>query len=369
VGLLDYYRQFEDMADEEVSAELRARAEERRRRALARIEALDLSETTWHEFPHPDVVAAITFVARRGINRPSDPLAHELREEIGRRNGIAAERVAVGAGASALLSSATAALLGPGDELVTPWPSYPLYPLMARAAGGRAVPVEAHDPEAVLGAVGRDTRLVALCNPNDPTGSHYSQDELDGLLAALPDHVVVLLDEALADFVEPARAVATGELLARHPRLVVFRTFSKAYGLAGMRCGYALAAAGAEGLLERFRPPLGVGDVIQAGALEALHKCDPLVHMRREAVVAERRRLLSELEGMGVEVSPSQANFLWLRVPGLTAQDLFGRLRGQAVLVHPGSEVGDREHVRAAVQSRPAGERLLAALREAGRRD
>ena len=146
MGLLDYYRQFEGLSDEEVSEQLRARSEERRRRALARIDPLDLSATTWHEMPHPYVVNAITFQARRGLNRPSDPQALELRRELGRRFGLEPERVAVGNGASTLLRVAARLLMDPDDELVTPWPSYPLYPLMARASGGRAVPSPAKTP-------------------------------------------------------------------------------------------------------------------------------------------------------------------------------------------------------------------------------
>src|SRR2546429_181469 len=152
MGLLDYYKQFESMSDEEVSEELRARAEERRRRALARIDALDLSKTTWHEFPHPDVVAAVTFAVRRGINRAPNPEAHELRHELAMRLGIEPDRVVLGNGAAGLLRAAADALLGEGDELVTPWPSYPLYPRMAREPGARAGPVPGFDPAALPAA-------------------------------------------------------------------------------------------------------------------------------------------------------------------------------------------------------------------------
>jgi len=148
MGLLDYYRQFAGMTDEEVSAQLREQADERRRRALARIDELDLSRTTWHELPHPDVVNAVTFAARGALNVAPDPTAEELRRELGRRNGVEPARVAVGHGAAQLLSAAAQALLGPDDELLTPWPSYGLYPVMAQRTGARATPVPGgHDPE------------------------------------------------------------------------------------------------------------------------------------------------------------------------------------------------------------------------------
>ncbi len=364
MGLLDYYRQFEGMADEEVSAQLRARAQERRRRALARIEPLDLSATTWHEFPHPDVVAAVTYAARRGINRSRDPGASELRREIGRRHGLEADRIAVGDGASQLLAAAAAALLEPGDELVTPWPSYPLYPLMARNAKARPVPVAAgHDVEALRAAVTGRTRLLVLCNPNDPTGAYLDTRRLRQLLEGLPERVTVLLDEALGEFVDDEPPGAALSLLDDFPRVLVFRTFSKAYGLAAMRCGFALGGPGSEPLMQRLGPPLGISELAQAGALEALRKCGPLVAARRQAVLTERRRALEALTSLAVDAGPSQANFLWLSMPGLSAHELSARLGRSRVVVWPGTEVGDDAHVRATIQSPPATNRLVEALK------
>jgi histidinol-phosphate aminotransferase len=367
MGLLDYYKQFEGMSDEEVSARLRKEADERRRKALAKVEPLDLSQTTWHELPHPDVVAAVTYAARRGINRAGDPLAIELRREIGRRHGLEPDRVAVGNGAAQLLRVAARTLMEPGDELVTPWPSYPLYPLMARAAGGRAVPVPAMEVDEVFAGVSARTRVIALCNPNDPNGAYLTADELRRLLERLPEHVTVLLDEALGDFVDAEPPGSSLALLDDFPRLLVFRTFSKAYGLAGMRCGYVMGGPGTEPLLEQTAPALGVSDLVQAGALEALRKCGPLVARRRETVLIERHRLLQSLGSLPVDARPSQANVLWLRAPGLADGELATRLRRSAVLVHPGSEYGEPDHVRATIQSPQASDRLLEALRAATR--
>jgi histidinol-phosphate aminotransferase len=367
MGLLDYYKQFEGMSDEEVSARLREQADERRRKALAKVEPLDLSQTTWHELPHPDVVAAITYAARRGINRAGDPLAIELRREIGRRHGLEPDRVAVGNGAAQLLRVAARTLMGQGEELVTPWPSYPLYPLMARASGGRAVPVPAMEVDEVFAGVSARTRVIALCNPNDPNGAYLPADELRRLLERLPEHVTVLLDEALGDFVDAEPAGSSLALLDDFPRLLVFRTFSKAYGLAGMRCGYVMGGPGSEPLLEQIAPALGVSDLVQAGALEALRKCGQLVARRRETVLIERHRLLESLGSMPVDARPSQANVVWLRAPGLADGELATRLRRSAVLVHPGSEYGEPDHVRATIQSPQATDRLLEALRAATR--
>jgi histidinol-phosphate aminotransferase len=365
MGLLDYYKQFESLSDEEVSEELRARADERRRRALARIEALDLSSTTWHEFPHPDVVAAVTFAIRRGINRAPDADAHELRHELAMRLGVEPDRVVTGNGAASLLHTAAAVLLGEDDELVTPWPSYPLYPLMARDAGARAVPAAGFDADAIAARVGDRTRVLVVCNPNDPTGEHLRSDELDALLRGLPVHVTVLLDEALVEFVDAEPGGGTLALLDDHPRLLLFRTFSKIYGLAGMRVGYAVGAPGSEPLLRRLAAPLGLAEPQQAGALEALHACAGQVAARREQVVTERRRLLDELASMPVDAAPSQANVLWLRAPDLSGLELAERLRRAGVIVAPGAAVGADAHVRATIQSRAASDRLLEALRTA----
>src|SRR3954463_2603368 len=172
------------MTDQEVSAQLRAESDERRRKTHERVEPLDLPTTTWHEFPHPDVVAAVTYAARRGINRYADPHATELRTEIGRRHGLEPERVVVGAGSAQLLSAAAATILDAGDELITPWPSYPLYPLMAKRARGVPVPVPGRGHAAIHEALSGRTRLLVICNPNDPTGAYSTTDELHELLAS-----------------------------------------------------------------------------------------------------------------------------------------------------------------------------------------
>jgi histidinol-phosphate aminotransferase len=363
VGPLDYYRQFAGMSDEEITEQLREQANERRRLALARVDLLDLSQTTWAQLPHPDVVSAITFAARGALQSAPDPTAEELRRELARRHGVEPDRVAVGHGAAQLLSSAAKALLDPGDELIVPWPSYGLYPLMAQRARARAVPVAGgHDVEAMLAAITPRTRAIALCNPNDPTGAHFPAATLRTLLDTLPEHVSLLLDEALADYVAAEAQDATLALLEDHPRLLIFRTFSKAWGLAGLRCGYVLGGPGAESLLARIAPELGVGLLAQAGALEALRVCDQQVAARRTTVIAERARLFERLHELPVDAAPSEANVVWLRALGLSGAELTERMRRAGVLVMPGDLVGDEHHVRASIHGSRATDRLLEAL-------
>jgi histidinol-phosphate aminotransferase len=366
LGLLDYYRQFEALSEEEVNRELREQARERKSRELARVETLDLSQTVWPELPHPNVANAITFVARRGLQRYPASRAQELRNELAHRHGAEPSRIAIGNGAAQLLSAATTAVMRPDQELLTPWPSYPLFPVMAGRVHGKAVPVRAPSVEswvdALLAATGDRTRLVTLASPNDPTGERLSNGELERLLAALPEHVVVFLDEALVELSDARPADSSLELLEEHPRLLVFRSFSKAWGLAGLRVGYALGGAGAEDLLAQIEPDLGISDVAQAGALEALRCTAELMPRRARAVAAERARMLDGLRARGFEASHSQVNFVWVRHPRVTGDELTARLSRVGVLVASGAALGEPEWVRIAVQRALATDRLLDAL-------
>jgi histidinol-phosphate aminotransferase len=365
VRLLDYYRQFEGMSEEEVNETLRAQAAERRAKALTRVETLDLSQTTWPEFPNPRVVNAITFVARRGLNRYPHVSGSGLRDELAHRHGVDPARLILGNGAAELLSSATRALIEPGQRLLTSWPSYPLYPIMTRRAHGRAVPVSG-GVDALLASVHEhDTRVVALASPNDPTGELLPAERLKRLLDGLPDGVAVLLDEALVEFTDAQPTDASLALLDEHPRLLVFRSFSKAWGLAGLRVGYALGGPGSEDLLAELEPDLGVSEVSQAGALEALRSCSEELARHVGLICQERPRLTAALRDRGFEVSDSQANFLWVSHGSLDGDELAARLARAGVLVAAGAALGEPRHVRIGIRDRSASERLLGAVDKA----
>ena len=362
MGLLDHYKQFEEMDPAEVSARLKSEADERRRKALATVDKLDLSATTWPEYPPSSVVGAITYMAQRGLHDYMEP-AGELRAEIAHRHDLPAERIVIGDGASQLLVSATQNLLGPGDELVTPWPSYQLYPVMAREAGGEVVTVASHSADAILAAVTKKTRIVALCNPNDPSGELIGVNDLSALLEALPERVAVVLDEALRDFVTAEPLDATIALCERYPRLLIFRSFSKAWGLAGLRCGYAIGGPGSETLLSAIGPPLGIGELTQAGVLEALRHASGVVEGRAATVAEQRTRLRSELAALPLELGPpSEANLLWLAAEGIDGAELAGRLAQSGVIVRAGGTLGDPQRIRVAIQDSAASDRLLRAL-------
>ena len=362
MGLLDYYRQFEGMSEEEVNAGLREEAAERKRKALTRVETLDLSQTTWPELSHPSIVSAITFVAQRGLHRYPHLRGSQLHDELAERYGVDPGRVILGNGAAELLSSATRALIEPGQRLLSPWPSYPLFPIMARRAHGRPVPVTG-GVDALLGeACESGTRVIVIASPNDPTGELLPTTELQRLLEGLPDDVAVLLDESLVEFSDAQPVNSSLGLLSEHPRLFVFRSFSKAWGLAGLRVGYALGGPGSEELLAELQPDLGVSEVSQAGALEALRSCSEIVARRVATVARERVTVTDALRERGLDVSDGQANFVWAAHPAINGGELVARLARAGILVAGGAALGEPQYVRIGLRDPAATTRLLGAV-------
>jgi histidinol-phosphate aminotransferase len=236
---------------------------------------------------------------------------------------------------------------------------------MARRAHGQAVPVGGGVDELLKAVTEHDTRVVAIASPNDPTGELLPVAELERLLAGLPDNVAVLLDESLVEFADAQPTDASIALLETHPRLLVFRSFSKAWGLAGLRCGYALGGPGSEDLLAELEPDLGVSEISQAGALEALRSCTELMDKRVKRVAHERTRLITALRQRHFAVSDSQANFVWVAHPTLDGAELSARLARAGVLVAAGNALGEPQHVRIAIHDEASSTRLLSALERA----
>ncbi len=356
MGFRDYYRQFDDLDQEELNRERRARRLREKALALERVPDIDLAGTEWPDMPHSEIVNAAIARARGLVNRYPDRHATGVRRLLSDRHEVAPERIVMGNGAAELLQSAMLFLLGRGDELLMPWPSYPLYPLLATHAGARPV---ACDRSALLDKVGDSTRAIALCNPNDPTGDYLSSAELGALLAALPEHVYVLLDEALVHFQDAEEVDACLRLVEAFPRLLVVRTFSKAWGLSGLRAGYAVGSDA--GLLAAVAPNLGVNALTQAAIEHALRTGEAEIARRREVVGRERRVLVEQLRALGADVADSQANFVWVRAPGFSGDALAHGLRRQGVIVAPGGPLGADDHVRAGVLNEAATARLVRA--------
>jgi histidinol-phosphate aminotransferase len=362
VGFRDYYRQFDDIDEAKLNLERRARRQEEKRQALARLPDIDLSGTEWPELPHSEVVNAAIARARGLVNRYPDRHAAGVRALLAERHGLEPEQIALGNGAAELLQSAALALLSPGSELVTPWPSYPLYPLLAAHAD--ATPVFASNGLASQ-ALGESTRVMVICNPNDPTGAYLPSSELRTLLEGLPDHIHVLLDEALVQFQDVEDVDACLRLVDDFPRLLVVRTFSKIYGLSGLRAGYAVGSDAH--LLAAVAPVLGVNALTQAALEHALRTGDAEIERRRGAVSRERALLTEGLRALGADVSDSQANFVWLRAPGMTGDALAQALRRQGVIVAPGAPLGADDHVRVGLLNAAATDRVLRAYESAVR--
>jgi histidinol-phosphate aminotransferase len=368
MSLLDYYRQFKDMEESEYNEILRERRAREKAMALEHVPVLDLSGTEWPEYPHPEIVGASVYAARGRLNRYPDRHATGLRRALAEHHAIKSDQIVIGNGALELLQSAAYLLLAQGDEVVMPWPSYSLYPTIALRAGGRPVFVDLLDGRAdtdvLLDAVTERTRVILLCNPNDPTGTYLDSQTLGGFLSRVPDHVHVLLDEAYIQFQDVEPEDAGLRLVEAFPHLLVFRTFSKIYGLSGLRVGYAVGSPAAPSLLNALAPVLGIDVLTRAAVMESLKSGEREIARRRSGVIEERGKLLGEFQSLPVVATDTQANFIWFRFPGMAGNELAASLERKRVRVASGGPLGDDDHVRAAIWNAHATERLLGALRQ-----
>ncbi|WP_199257015.1 histidinol-phosphate transaminase [Tomitella fengzijianii] len=277
-----------------------------------------------NESPYPPLPGVIEAVARASeLNRYPTPYADALRAAIGERLAVDADVIAPAGGSLQLCRSVVEATCDPGDEVIAPMPAFSAYRMAAELAGARFVGVPVLGPSAAEGpgldvdamaaAVGPRTRVVFLCSPHNPTSTGLAATGFVQLMAAVPRETLVVLDEAYAEFATDADTVRGMDMVASHPNLVVLRTFSKAYGLAGARIGYAVSGPVVAAALRRVTSPFSVSMPAEAAALAALHpQALPELRRRRAEVIAERTRLTGELRRRGVDVADSAANFLWI---------------------------------------------------------
>jgi histidinol-phosphate aminotransferase len=269
-----------------------------------------------NENPFGPLVEIVEAVARAEVNRYPDATGPALRAKLGDRFGVDAQQVHLGAGSVSLLSQFLLAVCEPGSEVVYAWRSFEAYPGLVTVAGGTSVQVPLgegarHDLDAMAAAVTERTRAVIVCSPNNPTGPAVRAAELERFMARVPADVLVLLDEAYVEFVRDPEAVDGSTLIGRYPNLVLLRTFSKAWGLAGLRLGYAI---GPEHLLDAARAvaiPLSVTGQAQLAGLVALDHEDLLL-ARVADIVETRARLAAGLRDLGFAVPDPQGNFVWL---------------------------------------------------------
>src|SRR4051795_5768035 len=319
--------------------------------------------------PIPEVVEAVTKVLS-GVNRYPDPTNSALRTRLSDRYGVPATRIAVGNGSCDILLAAGDALLEPGAEVVYAWPSFSVYPHLAAASGATAieVPLDAedrHDLDAMAVEVTAATRLVIVCNPNNPTSTALPLEQIEAFLATVPRHVAVILDEAYCEFNLLDDPDASIELLDRHANLVLLRTFSKVYGLCGLRVGFALCASQEfPTAVNQVRQPFFCNVAAQAAAVEALRHQDEVAR-RVERAVAGRLQLAGGVEEQGLRVADSEANFVWVHLPDDAEEArVMAGLTERGVLVRAGTALGHENALRVTAGTEDENDRFLRALRQ-----
>ena len=311
--------------------------------------------------PVPSVVAALSDAAT-GVNRYADHRATELRARIGDWLGVDVEHITVGCGSVGLLQQLCLAYLDPGDEVVYPWPSFEAYPIMVKLMG--AVPVtvdlvdQAFDLDAVAAAVTPKTKIVMLATPNNPTGTALATDQIAAFVDQIPSDVLVLVDEAYREFVDPKFGDPVADLCGKYPNVVVSRTFSKAYGLAGLRVGYVVADPSVVAELDKVLLAFAVNGMAQAGALAALGALED-IQPKVDLVLGERTRVISALADAGWSLPDAQANFVYIPIGDRTDEIALG-LEKQGVVIRPFPGAG----IRVTIGSPEENDRFLATFAE-----
>ena len=319
--------------------------------------------------PLPEVVEAVRRVLGT-VNRYPDPANAVLRQALSDRFGVPVPRIAIGNGSCDILLAAGDVLLEPGAELVYSWPSFSVYPQLTAASGATEIRVDldeddCHDLDAMAAAITVATQLVIVCNPNNPTSTAIPLADIAAFLDKVPRHVCVILDEAYCEFNTLEDPDASIDLLARHPNLVLLRTFSKIYGLCGLRVGYALCGdARFVEAVGQVRQPFFCNTAAQAAAVEALKHQDAVTERVERSIVA-RVEIEEGLRALGLRVADSQANFAWLHLPDEVVEaDVVSGLMDRGVLVRAGTALGRENTLRVTYGTPEENRRFLTALGE-----
>ena len=312
--------------------------------------------------PLPGVEAAIADAAA-SVNRYPDFGASRLLTALGQRLGIDQDQIAVGTGSVAVLGQVMNAMAGPGDEIVIPWRSFEAYPILAALSGASLVRVPllgdgTHDLDAMVDAITDRTRLVMVCTPNNPTGPAVRRDQLDAFLARVPQDVLVAVDEAYVEFVRDVAAPDALDLALTRDNVIILRTFSKAYGLAGVRVGYAVGPTAIIRELRKAQLPFGVTSMAEQAAIASLGGESELLR-RVNVLVLERSCVQEAIRTMDFEIPDAQGNFIWLPL-GVRTDEFAEKTAEAGVVVRPFSGEG----VRVTIGEPFANDRWLAVLRD-----
>ena len=313
--------------------------------------------------PFPEVVAAIA-AAASDVNRYPEDSGFYLVNALAERHGVGPEQIWLGAGSTQLLGSIALAAGGPGTSAVYASPSFVMYPIATLVAGARPIEVPLdgewrHDLDAMFEAIDDDTTVVYVCNPNNPTGTYRSGTDIAAFIDSAPDDVLVVVDEAYHDYVTAPDYESALSIAAERDNVIVTRTFSKIYGLAGLRIGYAVGRPETIASLRKTQPPFSANSIAQVAALESLAH-DDQVAVTAEANTAGRTQLESGLAERGIEYAPSQANFIAMKVAD-DSQELSDRLLKEGVIVRPMGTI-----TRVTVGTEEENRRFLKALDHVG---
>jgi len=321
------------------------------------------NESPWG--PHPAVVEAIGAAAQR-VNRYPDQHAKRLRRRIAERFEVEPAQVAVGNGSCEILLAAAEALCEPGAEIVFAWPSFSIYPHLAALTGAREIRVPlaegyVHDLDAMLAEITAATQLVCVNNPNNPTGTHLPVARIAEFCERAPRHVTIALDEAYIEFQTNDDPDDTVDLLRDFPNLVLLRTFSKVYGLAGLRCGYALGSAKFRAAVDAVRQPFSVNELAQVAAAEAILHGDDMTS-RVERTIVERVFVEEGIREVGLDPPDSQANFSWIPLGDRDEDEVITGLGERGIVVRSGASLGGSGHIRVTYGTRRENDAFLDAL-------
>jgi len=334
-----------------------------REHGLAEGDIVKLASNENPRGPSPRVREAIA-AAAAGVTRYPDGNGFALKTALADRFGLGIDQIVLGNGSNDILELATQAFLRPGDHAVYSQHAFAVYPLatQARGATGIAVPARelGHDLAAMRAAITQRARVVFMANPNNPTGTWLAAAVIREFIASVPSDVLVVLDEAYNEYLEPAQQANSAEWIDEHPNLLVSRTFSKAYGLAGLRVGYGLAHPAVAEMLNRVRQPFNVNSIAQAAAIAALADAayvEESARLNRSGL----EQLAEGLAALGVGFVPSHGNFLLVHVGDGAA--VYEQLLRRGVIVRPVANYGLPEHLRVTVGLAVENRRFLDALR------
>ena len=311
----------------------------------------------------PESARRAMMAAMDELGRYPDSNGFDLKAEIARRYAVPQDWITLGNGSNDILEIAAHALLQPGESAVYSQYSFVVYALATQAIGARAIVVPArdygHDLDAMRAAIEPDTRVVFVANPNNPTGTFAPAQAIESFLASVPTDVAVVLDEAYNEYLDPALRFDSTQWVRRFPNLILSRTLSKAYGLAGLRVGFALAQPELTDLMNRIRQPFNVNSLAQAAAIAALGDADFLARSY-EINRLGKERLQKAFEVLGLQYVPSSGNFVLVRVGDAAA--VYERLLRAGVIVRPVAGYGLPEWLRVSIGLPEENEKFLAAL-------